>query len=469
MTILPSQSYPFFMILALITLTALSQLILIPTFQKRSYQISFILSLLPLFLSALILIKTSTFNLPHSLITVDHLSITSIASIILFSILSILTLWKNEKQDNILPEVYPLILFSLIGAIFLVSSNNLLMIFIALETISFPVYIMVALKKNCKASIEASLKYFILGGAASATFLYGTSLIFGISSTLDLKDLAHSPFINSNLLIIIGLILIISSTIFKIGAAPFQAWVADVYQGSSLPIVSYMSSVIKFSSLIVLLRIFEVILNQEWAKYYILALATLSIIIGNLLALIQKDFKRLFAFSSIAHSGYILLAFACLSILSKSSILFYIFIYAISSIGIFAILTQLSNNNYQFPISSLRGIGFERPFLGIALTLFIFSLSGIPLTAGFIAKFYLFSSMITELPIAIIIIALLFSILSLCYYFKVVISIYSTSTNNLTKTNNNNLTNNSSYAFIVTIISFLITIAIGIYPPLSSF
>jgi NADH-quinone oxidoreductase subunit N len=351
-------------------------------------------------------------------------------------LMTALILWKNDQRHQLLPEVYALLLFSMIGMVFLCSSTNLLMLFVALEVMSLAIYILVAMKRQSQAASEAGLKYFIMGGVASGFFLYGTALVYGHTGTLDLAQIstALNHHANGNsLLLVLGCLMILVALLFKVGAFPFHAWVPDVYQGAVTPITGFMASTVKFVGFIVMIRLFQALLfspeftNRDIIELVLTVSTVITMIWGNVLALQQKSLKRLLAYSSIAHTGYLFLGILAVrySPLGYQSVLFYLTVYLFSTIGAFGVVAVLSHPaKSDLEWTDLRGLAQRHPFLAFSLAVFLLSFAGIPLTAGFIGKYFLFAAALTKIFTLILIFAVAASLISLAYYLRVVAAMY---------------------------------------------
>jgi len=305
-------------------------------------------------------------------------------------------------------EVFPLALFSLSGMILFVSSNDLLVLFVALEILSLPLYVMSGLARHRRLiSQEAALKYFLLGAAASAIFLFGVALLFGYAGSFSYDRLAYAVTFSAGreTLLLAGMGLVAVGLLFKMGAVPFHSWVPDVYQGAPTPVTAFMSVCTKIAAVGGLLRLFYAGLGGvRWTWQPILAgVAILTIFVGAIIAINQTDIKRVLAYSSIAHAGFVLVplvgAVTYQSGLvtgqagSVASILFYLVAYGFATIGCFAVVTLVrSQGREATDLDSWSGIGRRHPWIGVTMIIFLLSLAGIPLTAGFVGKFAAFSA-----------------------------------------------------------------------------
>jgi NADH-quinone oxidoreductase subunit N len=348
-------------------------------------------------------------------------------------------------------EYYSLIIFSTLGMLFLVSSEDLLMIFISLELISLTLYALTAFQKGALRSIEGGLKYFIFGGLSSAFLIFGLSYIFGATGQTGIKQIstALQSANVSNLpmnMLHIGIIFSVVGLGFKIAAAPFHLWAPDAYEGAPTPIAALIATGSKVASFILLTKLMLVALipvagSALWAGpwrgwAFILALvAVMSMVLGNLAAIQQKNVKRLFAYSSIAHAGYILVAVVAIgangvpAALSLPSIYFYILIYSLTNIGAFGVINAIASKAGGDDFEHFTGMARRAPFLSLLMLIFVLSLAGIPPLAGFFGKFYLFAAAVQADPknlglLWLVIIAIMMSAVSLYYYLKLTKQMY---------------------------------------------
>ncbi len=319
-------------------------------------------------------------------------------------------------------EFYALVVFGAVGMCLLTSAIELLVAFIALEISSISTYILAGYRKQTGRSPEAAIKYFLLGSFATAFFLYGIALIFGATGSTQIYDIAHlSPNAQNHALVVAALVMLLVGVLFKVSAAPFHIWTPDVYEGAPSPVVALLSTGPKAATFALLLRIvYEVFpaLHSLWAPL-LWVVAVLSMTIGNLAALRQQNVKRMLAYSSIAHAGYLLAAFAGIGTIGIAAASFYTAAYAAMNVGIFAIITLVSGYDEKYPmIDDFRGLVYRAPLLGCLLIFFLISLIGVPFTGGFFGKFYSFAAAVDGGAIALAIIGLLNSGLAAAYYLR---------------------------------------------------
>jgi NADH-quinone oxidoreductase subunit N len=344
-----------------------------------------------------------------------------ICGIVLVSLLlSLDTLPEDSHHQG---EYYALVVFGAVGMCLMTGAVELLVIFIALEISSISTYILAGYRKNTGRGPEAAIKYFLLGSFATAFLLYGVAMIFGATGTTQIYEIAHLvPTAENRSLVLASMALILVGVFFKVSAAPFHVWTPDVYEGAPAPVVALLSTAPKAAAFALLLRVvFEMFpsLHAIWSPL-LWAVAVLSMTVGNLAALRQQNVKRMLAYSSIAHAGYLLAAFAGLGTSGIAAASFYIAAYAAMNVGIFAVIALVSGYDEELPfIQDFRGLIYRAPLLGSLLIFFLISLVGIPFTGGFFGKFYSFSVAIGGGAVWLAIIGLLNSGLAAAYYLRV--------------------------------------------------
>jgi NADH-quinone oxidoreductase subunit N len=334
-------------------------------------------------------------------------------------LLSLDTLPEDSHHQG---EYYALIVFGAVGMCLLTSAIELLVVFIALEISSIATYVLAGYRKQTGRGPEAAIKYFLLGSFATGFLLYGIALVFGATGTTSIYAIAqHVAEAQNQSLVLAALALMLVGILFKVSAAPFHVWTPDVYEGAPSPVVALMSTAPKAAAFALLLRVvYEMFptLHHVWAPL-LWAVAILSMTIGNLAALRQKNVKRMLAYSSIAHAGYLLAAFAGLGPAGIAAASFYTAAYAAMNVGIFAVVTLVSGYDEELPmIDDFRGLIYRSPFLGSLLIFFLVSLVGIPFTGGFFGKFYSFSAAVGGGAVWLAIIGLLNSGLAAAYYLR---------------------------------------------------
>ncbi|HEY0591623.1 MAG TPA: NADH-quinone oxidoreductase subunit N [Thermoanaerobaculia bacterium] len=325
-------------------------------------------------------------------------------------------------------EYFSLLAFALCGTMFMVSGVHLISIWIGLETLSLSSYILAGYYKEQHASTEAAMKYFILGSISSAILLYGISLIFGVTGSLGLENIARAIHgIVGNEALLLGMILLGAGLSFKVAAVPFHVWTPDVYVGAPTPITAFLSTASKGAAFAIFARIFYMALAEfqvDWSAV-MAVVAALSMIVGNLAAVTQENVKRMLAWSSIGHAGYALLGILAMSELGLTSVLVYMLVYIVATLGIWALILMLRRREYAGEsIADFGGLAVRAPFWAFAMVIFLLSLGGIPPTAGFVGKYYLFLAAIGSGWGWLAIIAVLMSAVSMFYYLRLVVAMY---------------------------------------------
>jgi NADH-quinone oxidoreductase subunit N len=396
---------------------------------------------------------------------VDHLSLFFICIFTISSALAILlSVEYNEREGIRAGEYYALILFCTVGMILLASSTDMIMIFLGIEIVSICLYVLAGIRRNNLRSNEAALKYFLLGAFATGFLLYGMTMVYGSTGHTNLFKIAEvvqNPSAQSNPLLLMGLVLLIIGFGFKVASVPFHMWAPDVYQGAPTPITAFMAVGPKAAAFAAFFRVFAETFPEMAPSWEIIlsTIAVLSMFFGNLGAIMQTNIKRMLAFSSISHAGYILMAVIAKNSLGASSLLFYMLAYAFTTFGIFGIIILLGRKGEEnLEIENYSGLAYRHPILALSMTVFLLSLGGLPPFAGFIAKFYIFSAAIQEGLVTLVIIAVLNSAISFYYYLKVVVFMYMKEPEAEFKISLTPLT------LFVVFIGVTVTISLGIFP-----
>jgi NADH-quinone oxidoreductase subunit N len=349
-----------------------------------------------------------------------HVLVIAIAAVVILSSFEYMAVQRIRAG-----EYYALILFGTVGMALMSSAVELVLIFIALEISSIASYILTGFRRNAATSTEASLKYFLLGSFATAFFLYGVALMFGATGSTHIDEISKALRTGPvPLLAFVAVAFMFVGLGFKVAAAPFHVWTPDVYEGAPAPIVGLMSTAPKAAAFAVLLRIIFVI-NVPGTFWIVWIAAALSMTLGNLGALVQNNVKRLLAYSSIAHAGYLLVAFAAAPQAGTSAAMFYTASYAAMNLGAFAVVSHFANHGERYvTMEDYEGLGRSSPLLAAMLTIFLLSLIGIPMTGGFFAKFYVFSAAIKSNLIWLTIIGVLNSGIGGYYYLRIIVVMY---------------------------------------------
>lgn len=363
-------------------------------------------------------------------IRVDSFSVFFTALVILIAGVVILSSFEYMATQRIRAgEYYALILFGVVGMALMSSAIELVMIFIGLEISSISTYILAGFRRNYATSSESSLKYFLLGSFATAFFLYGVALMFGATGSTNIDVIAQKlQSAPVGLLAYVAMALMFTGLGFKVAAAPFHIWTPDVYEGAPAPIVGFMSTAPKAAAFAVLLRVVFSI-NAPGRFWFLWIAAALSMTLGNVGALVQNNIKRLLAYSSIAHAGYVLTAFAMTSQADSQigipAAIFYTAAYAAMNVGAFAVVSHFANAGERYvTLEDYEGLGRSSPVLAATLTIFLLSLIGIPMTGGFFAKFYVFSAALRANLIWLTLIGVVNSAIGAYYYLRVIVVMY---------------------------------------------
>lgn len=371
----------------------------------------------------------------------------------------------NRISEHV-AEYYAIILFALAGIIVIVSYHNLTMLFIGIEIMSVSSYILAGIRKKDPASNEAALKYFLMGAFSTGFLLFGITLLYGATGSFDLqgiKDYVLSNPTDISPLFYTGIILTTIGLCFKVGAAPFHFWTPDVYEGAPALITAFMSTVVKTAGFAAFLRLFATCfapLHDFWMPV-LLVITIATLFIGNITALYQQSFKRMLAYSSISHAGYMMFAIVALGINSGNAVFLYATAYSVASIIAFAALILVKRVTGSDRFDSFNGLAEKNPFLAFTLTIAMLSLAGIPLTAGFMGKFMMFSSALTEYHIWLVVLAVINAVIGIFYYLRVIVAMY------FRKSECSEI-NVSPYFNFVLGFSAMVTIIIGVFPALIS-
>lgn len=371
----------------------------------------------------------------------------------------------SANSENV-AEYFTLILFALSGIVIMVSYQNLSMLFIGLEIMSVSLYILAGIRKSNFASNEASLKYFLMGAFSTGFLLFGIALVYGATGSFNIDTIQGNLIENVRTpspLFYPGIILIMIGMCFKVGAAPFHFWTPDVYEGAPSLITTFMSTVVKTAGFASFLRLFAgafAPLHDFWSPA-LLAIVVLTLCVGNITALFQKSMKRMLAYSSISHAGYLLFALVSITQYSANNVLVYASAYTFASIIAFAVLIVVKQKTGSDDFESFNGLANCNPFAAFALTIAMLSLSGIPLTAGFMGKYLMFTNAMSNYHIGLLVIAVANALVGFYYYFRVIIAVYFKESNGEAV----GLQVPVQYQ-IVLAFSVVITLVLGIYPTL---
>lgn len=372
--------------------------------------------------------------------------------------------FRNEESH--VADIYALMIFVLVGALVMTSYSSLVMLFVGIEILSIALYILAGSRRLNLASNEASLKYFLMGAFASGFLLFGITLMYGVTGSFDLA--AISDYANGTddlpLIFNTGVVLILIGFAFKIGAVPFHFWTPDVYQGAPTLITAFMATVVKTAGIAAFYRLFDTCFSGIDGVWYniLWVIAVATILLGNISAVMQSEAKRMLAWSSVAHAGYLLLPVLALNELSSSSIFYYTAAYSVASVTAFGVLIAISQFNNEMPVDNYKGLAKNNPMMTLALVVSMFSLAGIPPLAGFFGKYFVFlTAMESNLNIAVII-AIAGSLIGIYYYFRPVIFAFNNDGQPMDRIQ-------TSWTFnFVLALGVILTLLLGIFPDLLS-
>ncbi len=364
-------------------------------------------------------------NAFFNMVRVDAFSIFFHVVVLLIALVVVLSSFDYLEVQRIQAgEYYALVLFATVGMMLMSSAVELVLIFIALEISSISTYVLAGFRRRAAESAESSLKYFLLGSFATAFFLYGVAMVFGATGSTNVYRIAEVLATQQSVVVYLAIALMFVGLGFKVASAPFHVWTPDVYEGAPAPVVGFMSTGPKAAAFAVLLRVLFATGAPGWF-WLVWVSAVLSMTIGNIGALVQNNVKRLLAYSSIAHAGYLLVAFAAAQTTGISAAIFYTASYAAMNVGAFAIVAHLSGRGERYvTLDDYAGLGRRSPLIAAALTIFLISLIGIPITGGFFAKFYVFSAALQSNLIGLTIIGVINSAIAAYYYLRIIVYMY---------------------------------------------
>jgi NADH-quinone oxidoreductase subunit N len=339
---------------------------------------------------------------------------------------AVLISYRERMRDEHVAEYYALLTAAGAGMAFFVAASNLMTLFLGLEWFSIALYVLTAIDIDLIGSLEAGLKYLIVGAVGSATLLFGSALVYGETGQLSFDKIAAFGH-GHDAMLAVGLAMIIAGLAFKASAAPFHMWTPDAYQGAPTPVTAFMSSATKIAALVVTYRVLAVGFPQDehlW-RYAIAVIACISLAWGNIGALVQRNVKRILAYSSVSHAGFMLIAVAAANQLGERALMYYLIPYAAMSLGAFAIVAARERElGVPVTLQNFAGFGWERPFFGVAMWVFMLGFLGFPLTGGFIGKFYVFAAAYDHGMWWLIVAGVIATMISAYYYLGIVRAMY---------------------------------------------
>jgi len=373
---------------------------------------------------------------------------------------------QHEGKYLLYPEFLSVLFFATVGMLLMAATTNLLVLFLGLETLSISLYILAGIKRTEVRSLEAAFKYFLLGAFASAFLLYGMAFLYGATGTLDSAAIAqmliadHGIF--SQPLLVLGSLLVVVGLGFKVSMFPFHMWAPDVYQGAPTPVTAFMSTGSKAAGFAAMMRILFSTSNgtaNDWVAI-LWVVAVLTMTIGNVAALVQSNVKRMLAYSSVAHAGYLLVGLVAWNDVGKASMIFYLFAYTFMTVGAFGVVAYLADKQKEhLELSDFKGLGYTRPFVAVVMAVFMFSLAGLPPTAGFVGKFYLFSAAVKAGHVPLAVFGVVNSMISLYYYLGVVVNMFMKKSDSTTT-----VSDPVPAVSLSLLIALLATLGLGLFP-----
>ena len=418
-------------------------------------------------------------------VTIDKAGIFLQATIVLLSLAAVLLIADQEnfvaqasaipgsieersalEQKNQQTEIFPLFLFAVAGMMLFTIASDLITLFVALEVFSLPLYLLAGLSRRRRLlSQEAALKYFLLGAYSSAFFLFGSAFLYGYSGTISLSGISAAAGNGNDIFLLIGIIFVSVGLLFKISAVPFHSWTPDVYQGAPTPITGFMAACTKVAAFGAILRIFYVGFAQSQTQWrpIITVIAIITMLFGSLVAIAQRDVKRMLAYSSIAHAGFLLSGVVALNKDGLAASLFYLFAYGFATLAAFGIITLIRDSTGEVTdLNRWVGLGRKSPLVSAAFAFLLLSFAGIPLTAGFVGKFAIFSAAYKSGNISLVVVGVLASAIAAFFYIRVIIMIFFTDPVN----NSVSVIIPSIKSKVSIVASMIISIALGIAPSL---
>lgn len=390
----------------------------------------------------------------------DNYAVAFTGLVIFTTLLWVLMSQTYFTSESSRVEHASLILFALCGAIIMIGYADLSMFFIGLEILSISLYVLAGSDKKNIRSNEAGLKYFLMGAFATGFLLFGIALIYGATGTFNLMEIRERllQFNTVPGFVYAGILMMMVGLTFKIAAVPFHFWAPDVYEGSPTLITAFMSTVVKTAAFAAFYRLFSTSFSgmADWWTSLIAIISGLSMIIGNVMAVYQQSFKRMLAYSSIAHAGYMLMAIVAINQTSAGAIFMYAAAYSFASIGAFACLSAMSINGDE-NVSALAGLGKQKPFTAVLLSIMMLSMAGIPPVAGFFAKYYIFYSALQSGYVWLVVVAIISSLIGVYYYFRVIYTLFALNPTTGSKTFFNEM--NTAILAICTVLTVLLGIA----------
>lgn len=400
-----------------------------------------------------------------NMLTFDNFAVAFSVAISIIALLWFMMSRDYFQNNTHVTDHFALVLFALVGAIFMVSYSNMAMLFLGIEILSISLYILAGSKMTDLFSNEASFKYFLMGSFATGFLLFGIALIYGVTGSFDLTKIAEailSPRGETSMLLYAGVLMMLVGLAFKISAVPFHFWAPDVYEGSPTVVTAFMSTVVKMAAFGAFYRLFSTCfgpVSPQWVDV-VQVITILTLIVSNVTAVYQHSVKRILAYSSVAHAGYMLIALVSLSKISTGAIFYYVVSYSIASIAAFTVLHIVNTENESSIVDSFNGLAKRSPFLAFSMAVALLSLAGIPPLAGFFGKYYIFTVAFESGYINLVLLAILTSLVGIYYYFRVIIAMY------LKSTEKTSAFEVPGLQYILLVICLVASVLLGIFPDL---
>jgi len=364
-----------------------------------------------------------------NMLTFDNYAIAFSTAISVISVLWFFMSRDYFQNNTHVTDHFALVLFALVGAVFMVSYSNLAMLFLGLEILSISLYILAGSKMKDLGSNESSFKYFLMGSFATGFLLFGIALIYGVTGSFEIAVIADkvlTPNSDWNMLLYAGVIMMLIGLAFKISAVPFHFWAPDVYEGAPTVVTAFMSTIVKIAAFAGFFRLFYTAfkpVSPQWVDV-VQVITILTLIVSNVTAVYQHSVKRILAYSSVAHAGYMLITLVALTETSSGAILYYVVSYSVASIAAFTVLHNVAFENENAIVDSFNGLSKRNPFLAFAMAVALLSLAGIPPLAGFFAKYYIFNVAFQSGHLGLVLLAVITSLIGIYYYFRIIIAMY---------------------------------------------
>jgi NADH-quinone oxidoreductase subunit N len=400
-----------------------------------------------------------------NMLTFDNYAVAFSAAISVIAMLWFMMSRDYFENNTHVTDHFALILFSLVGAVFMVSYSNLSMLFLGIEILSISLYVLAGSKMKDLFSNEASFKYFLMGSFATGFLLFGIALIYGVTGSFDITTISEKilvPKPETSTLLYAGVLMMMVGLAFKISAVPFHFWAPDVYEGSPTVVTAFMSTIVKIAAFAAFFRLFSTCFGPvapQWVDV-LTVITILTLIVSNVTAVYQHSVKRILAYSSVAHAGYMLIMLVSLSDHSAGAIFYYVVAYSVASIGAFTVLHNVASESDHAIVDSFNGLAKRNPFLAFTMAVSLLSLAGIPPLAGFFGKYYIFTVAFEAGHLGLVFLAIITSLIGIYYYFRVIIAMY------LKSSDKTNAIQVPALNQLLLVVCLILSVLLGIFPDL---